>query len=126
MPPNAPFFARFTSSSAFRYSAISIVRSKIFQTMPLLPGLFSCLYLYFRDCGCGRAKHCDAFLRKERRADCFEEVDYAPLVKRLTRFHFRRVGTGGRSAVGPLNIVRREWFFATNPDIAVIHIYVQR
>src|SRR3981081_3584077 len=34
MPPNVRLFAGFTSSSAFRYSAIFIVRLKNFQTTP--------------------------------------------------------------------------------------------
>ena len=36
-------FAGFTSSLAFRYSVIFIVRLKDFLTMPLLPGLSSFL-----------------------------------------------------------------------------------
>jgi hypothetical protein len=53
------------------------------------------------------------------------EVHYAPLVERaqeLARFHFSMTSsTNDRS----IQIVRREWFCATNPDIAVVHLYIQ-
>jgi hypothetical protein len=58
-----------------------------------------------------------------------ERIDYKPFVKRaenLTRFHLRFLKTESPSGADQLNIVRREWFCATSPDIAVIHIYVQR
>ena len=58
-----------------------------------------------------------------------EGIDYKPFVKRaehLTRFHLRFLKSESPSRADSLNIVRREWFYATNPDIAVIHIYVQR
>ena len=66
MPPNVRFFAGFTSSSAFRYSVIFIVRLKKFQTTPPLFGLSSFLYLSFRDCGCGKAMSFDDYFRKDR------------------------------------------------------------
>src|SRR5204863_4233876 len=58
-----------------------------------------------------------------------EGIDYKPFIKRaehLTRFHLRFLNSESASSAVALNIVRREWFYATNPDIAVIHIYVQR
>jgi len=45
-----------------------------------------------------------------------EALDYKPFVERaenLARFY------------GQPEIVRREWFCATNPDIAVVHLYIQ-
>ena len=41
MSTHARSFAGFTSSSAFRYSATSIVRLTRFQATPFQPGLFS-------------------------------------------------------------------------------------
>lgn len=56
-----------------------------------------------------------------------EQIDYKALIKRaedLTRFH---MGSHSKSESGEeLDIVKREWFCAATPDIAVIHIYVQR
>ena len=52
MPPNVRFFAGFTSSLAFRYSVMFIVRLKNFRITPPLFGLSSFLYLSFRDFGC--------------------------------------------------------------------------
>lgn len=53
-----------------------------------------------------------------------EGLDYSPFIQRaenLTKFHVEDVeGRPYRQD----NIVRREWFCATNPDIAVVHIYV--
>jgi hypothetical protein len=49
-------------------------------------------------------------------------LDYKPYIERaeaMTRFHLRLVGKDNA------NVVRREWFCATAPDIAVVHIYVQ-
>jgi hypothetical protein len=49
-----------------------------------------------------------------------EIVDYGPIVERalgLAKFHFS-IRDGSK-------IVRREWFAATNPDIAVAHIYLR-
>ena len=56
---NVRFFAGFTSSSAFRSSAISIVRLKNFPTTLRQLGLSSFLSWSFRDCGCGRAMSFD-------------------------------------------------------------------
>jgi hypothetical protein len=53
------------------------------------------------------------------------EVHYAPLVERaqeLAQFHFSINSSSNDAA---LRIVRREWFCATNPDIAVVHLYIQ-
>jgi hypothetical protein len=53
------------------------------------------------------------------------EVDYAPLVERaeeLARFHLSMTPA---SNVDTLRIIRREWFCATNPDIAVVHLFIQ-
>jgi hypothetical protein len=55
-------------------------------------------------------------------------LDYEPFVQRaeqLARFHhpFLVKDTPARSET--LNIVRREWFCATNPDIAVVHVYIR-
>jgi hypothetical protein len=66
MPPNVRFFAGFTSSLAFRSSAISIVRLKDFPTMPLQLGLSSFLEWSLRDCGCGKAMSFDDLFRKDR------------------------------------------------------------
>jgi hypothetical protein len=49
-----------------------------------------------------------------------EIVDYGPIVERalgLAKFHFS-IRDGSKT-------VRREWFAATNPDIAVAHIYLR-
>jgi hypothetical protein len=42
----------------------------------------------------------------------------------MTRFHLSFAGGHMRSG-NELKIIRREWFCATNPDIAVVHIYVE-
>lgn len=54
-------------------------------------------------------------------------LDYKPYVDRaeaMTRFHLSFVG-GQMQHGNELKIVRREWFCATKPDIAVVHIYVE-
>jgi hypothetical protein len=54
-------------------------------------------------------------------------IDYTPFLNRAehrTRFYLRLL-TGDAGTELALNIVRREWFCATNPDIVVIHIYVR-
>jgi hypothetical protein len=54
-------------------------------------------------------------------------LDYKPYVERaeaMTRFHLSFVGGHMRSS-NELKIVKREWFCATKPDIAVVHIYVE-
>jgi hypothetical protein len=56
------------------------------------------------------------------------EVDYKPLVERaqeLARFHCASPSESSQSSNTSLKIVRREWFCATNPDIAVVHLYIQ-
>jgi hypothetical protein len=56
-----------------------------------------------------------------------DKVDYAPLVRRadqLTRFHVRFLESKPTLS-GRLNIIKREWFCATNPDIAVVHVFVE-
>jgi len=53
-------------------------------------------------------------------------IDYGPFVQRaedLARFHFSMLKQVPSSTALP--IVRREWFCATNPDIAVVHLYIQ-
>jgi fluoride ion exporter CrcB/FEX len=67
-PTNVGFFAGFTSSSAFRYSVIFIVRSKNFQAMLLLLGLSFSLPWSFQDCGCGKAMLLGGFFRKNRQS----------------------------------------------------------
>jgi hypothetical protein len=55
-----------------------------------------------------------------------EGIDYKTLIKRaedLTAFHMRLLRKSQSSV--KLNILKREWFYATNPDIGVIHIYVR-
>jgi hypothetical protein len=52
-------------------------------------------------------------------------VNYGPLVERaeeVARFHF---SVADESSHEKLDIVRREWFCATNPDIAVVHLYIK-
>jgi hypothetical protein len=55
------------------------------------------------------------------------EVDYKPLVERaerLAKSHYPFLREDSRSDKSP-NIIRREWFCATSPDIAVVHIYLR-
>jgi hypothetical protein len=66
MPPNGRFFVGFTSSLAFRYSVIFIVRLKNFRAMPPQLGMSSFLSWSLRDCGCGKAMSFDDFFRKDR------------------------------------------------------------
>jgi hypothetical protein len=50
------------------------------------------------------------------------DLDYEPFVRRAedrARFSLRLSGKEKR----PLQVVRRQWFCATSPDIAVVHIY---
>jgi hypothetical protein len=58
-----------------------------------------------------------------------ENVDFGPIIEhavRLAKFHLSiREGAHERNRSQP-KIVRREWFVATNPDIAVAHIYLRR
>jgi hypothetical protein len=54
-------------------------------------------------------------------------LDFKPYVERaeaMTRFHMSFAG-GNMGSGNELKIVRREWFCATKPDIAVVHIYVE-
>ena len=57
-----------------------------------------------------------------------ENVDYGPIVeraRRLAKFH-RSLRNGPPEGIrSQPKIVRREWFAATNPDIAVAHIYLR-
>jgi hypothetical protein len=58
--------------------------------------------------------------------EAVEGIDYKRLIRRaenLTVFHLQSLRNSARSE--KLNIVKREWFYATSPDIAVVHIYVQ-
>ena len=63
---NAPFFAGFTLSLAFRYSVTFMARLRKSNSMPPLFGLSSFLYLSFRDFGCGKAMSFDDLFRKDR------------------------------------------------------------
>ena len=57
-----------------------------------------------------------------------EGFDYKPYVERaeaMTRFHLSFVLGAMPSGKESMKIVRREWFCATTPDIAVVHIYVE-
>ncbi len=60
------FPSGFTSSFAFRFSAMFIVRLKDFQSMPPPFGMSSFLQLCFRDFGCGKAMSFDESFRKDR------------------------------------------------------------
>src|SRR5437762_6659874 len=61
-------FAGFTSSSAFRYSVIFIVRLKSFRTTRPSLGMSLFLSWSFRDCGCGKAMSFDDSFGYHRRA----------------------------------------------------------
>jgi hypothetical protein len=74
-------FAGFTSSWPFRYSVISIVRLKKFQTTPPLFGLSSFLHLSFRDFGCGKAMSFDDLFRKDRINKTLQRRDVAGVNK---------------------------------------------
>jgi hypothetical protein len=55
------------------------------------------------------------------------EIDYKPLLERaeeLARFHFSTQAVHSETN-DRLQVVRREWFCATHPDIAVVHLYIQ-
>jgi len=55
------------------------------------------------------------------------EVDYKPFIERaqeLAQFHLSMEYMPWDQS--RLKIVRREWFCATNPDIAVVHLYIER
>ncbi len=59
--------------------------------------------------------------------ETIEGINYGPFIKRaeaLTRFHLKSINRGS-SDEPSLKVIRREWLHATNPDIAVVHIYVQ-
>ncbi len=58
-----------------------------------------------------------------------ESVDFGPILERaqrLARFHLSLRDSDSEVIRSKPKIVRREWFVATNPDIAVAHIYLQR
>jgi hypothetical protein len=48
------------------------------------------------------------------------ELNYQPFVERAARFAKADPFLGG-----PPRVIRREWFCATHPDIAVVHIYLR-
>src|SRR5262245_20307669 len=55
-----------------------------------------------------------------------EGINFGPLIKRaedLTAFHMRSFGKPDWGA--KFDILKREWFYATSPDIGVVHIYVR-
>jgi hypothetical protein len=63
-------------------------------------------------------------------AQACDGIDYKPFVERaerLTKLHLPFLyGLDSNSpSAKHAKIVRREWFCATNPDIAVVHVYVQ-
>jgi hypothetical protein len=56
-----------------------------------------------------------------------EALDYTPFIERaesLASFHLRLAEARPDERSTNPDIVRREWFCATNPDIAVVHIYL--
>jgi hypothetical protein len=58
-----------------------------------------------------------------------ENVDFGPIVERaasLAKFHSSIRDGSPKQLRNQPRIVRREWFVATNPDIAVAHIYLRR
>ena len=57
-----------------------------------------------------------------------EALDYAGFIERaenLARFHLRLAEVQPDEHSTNPDIVRREWFCATNPDIAVVHLYLR-
>jgi hypothetical protein len=55
-------------------------------------------------------------------------INYGLFIQRaenLARFHLPFVAQDEAAHRNGLKIIRREWFCATNPDIAVVHIYIQ-
>src|SRR5436190_4273701 len=106
MPRNVRFFARFTLFLAFRYSVIFIVRLKKFQSTPLLFGLSSFLYLFFRDFGCGKAMSFDDLFRKDRPNKTLQRTA-APLGSRAIRIICERLlQPTGRFRRGSLSLRR--------------------
>jgi hypothetical protein len=56
-----------------------------------------------------------------------EGINYQPFVERaeaLARFHFPFMEAQPSSDADAMKVVRREWFYATNPNIVVVHIYI--
>src|SRR5580692_6282513 len=66
MLPNVRFFAGFTSSVAFRYSVIFMIRLRILTTMPTVLGMSFFLYCSFRGFGCGKAMSYDDLFRRDQ------------------------------------------------------------
>ena len=71
----------------------------------------------------GRSDETDIFmLSYGEYVETSDRINYAPFVERAERLASFHLPWLNRSA---LRIVRREWFCATRPDIAVVHVYVQ-
>ena len=79
MPQNVRSFAGFTSSAAFRSSAISIVRLRSFRITPPQPGWYSFPSCCCRDCGCGKAMCSDDLFRKDRPDKSFKPTPEAAI-----------------------------------------------
>ena len=52
-------------------------------------------------------------------------IPFDPFVERAERLAKRHMDRLRGPESGPLQIVRREWLWATNPDVAVVHVYFQ-
>src|SRR5262245_56540586 len=92
MLPNGPFFAGFTSSSAFQYLAIFIVHLNKSRTTPFLLDLSSFPHSCFRDYGCGKATSFDDLFRKDWR------VALVPLLVTSTAKIVARLGLNMEAA----------------------------
>jgi len=82
------------------------------------------IYIEFdhRDPGCAN-HNIFMFSYGERLPSC-EGINFEPFVERAekrARFHSELLP--GDSQEGDFRIIRREWMCATNPDIAVVHVY---
>jgi hypothetical protein len=56
-----------------------------------------------------------------------EEINYKPFVERaeaLARFHYSFMQAQPQPDDAAMKVVRREWFCATNPNIVVVHVYI--
>jgi len=61
----------------------------------------------------------------ERVSTC-EGIDYAPFVKRAKKFaesYYEFLECESRPPKEPFQILRREWYCVTNPNLAVVHVY---
>src|SRR5215510_14900378 len=89
MLPNSPFFAGFTSSSAFQYLVIFIVHLSKSRTTPFLLDLSSFLHSCFRDYGCGKATSFGELFQKDWRVArvLLQVTSTAKIVARLGAEH---------------------------------------